>query len=274
MPETLAMLNFVAGFEEEADGFGAAAGLLPEPPPQPARRTAAATAAIPSNDVFVNVRIGRDTRRRGSRFPGSDARGGADPGDVEAGGRDRRGQDAVRVALVVVRLLVHQHRLAGQAVQLGQELRHGDREAQVHERLGDPAAADAEGPVPRHAGDDALARVDDAEVVQARDVDPVADQLGQLLGRLRLAARDRERVGRRAPVPQRRGRRVPGRLLATAGDGRGTPVPDYALEHAVADELDPPLGTALEVERLREAARVERVVGEREALVEDLLAEL
>src|SRR5437879_12814191 len=105
-PETLAMLNFVAGFEEEADGFGAAAGLLPELPPQPARRTAAATAAIPSKDVFVKVRIGRDTRRRRSRFPRSDARGRADSGDVEAGGRDRRGEHAVRVAPGVVRLRV------------------------------------------------------------------------------------------------------------------------------------------------------------------------
>jgi hypothetical protein len=49
-PETLAMLNFVAGFADELDD---AAGLL-EPPPQPARIAAAATALAPIKTSFGN----------------------------------------------------------------------------------------------------------------------------------------------------------------------------------------------------------------------------
>jgi hypothetical protein len=52
------------------------------------------------------------------------------------------------------------------------------------------------------------------------------------------------------------------------------PVPHDSAEHTVLDECHTLLRCALEVEGLREPARVERVVGEREAPVEDLRADL
>jgi hypothetical protein len=66
--ETLAMLNVVPGFEEEPEGFGAAAGLLLELPPQPARSAAAATAPAATKAVFGNLRIDRDTQNGAQRF--------------------------------------------------------------------------------------------------------------------------------------------------------------------------------------------------------------
>ena len=50
-------------------------------------------------------------------------------------------------------------------------------------------------------------------------------------------------------------------------------VPDDAASDAVLDQRHALLRRALEVERLRQAARVERVVGDRHLLVEDPLAD-
>ena len=75
-------------------------------------------------------------------------------------------------------------------------------------------------------------------------------------------------------MAHRRGRSTPGRLLAVTRLVRRPSVPEDAAEHAVLDQLDALLRRALEVECLRQAARIERIVREREALVEDLLAHL
>ena len=64
---------------------------------------------------------------------------------------------------------------------------------------------------------------------------------------------------------------MPGRLAPSLL--RGTAVPDDVAGHALLDHEHALLGDALEVERLRIAARVEPVVPEREAVVEELLAE-
>jgi hypothetical protein len=64
------MLNIVPGFEEEPDGFGAAAGLLLELPPQPARSATAATAPAATRAVFGNLGIDRDTEDGAKRFSG------------------------------------------------------------------------------------------------------------------------------------------------------------------------------------------------------------
>src|SRR2546425_6763961 len=56
-----------------------------------------------------------------------------------------------------------------------------------------------------------------AEVVEARHVDPVADELRQLLARLRLPARHRERERQRTVIPHERRRRVTGRLAPVPG---------------------------------------------------------
>jgi hypothetical protein len=63
------------------------------------------------------------------------------------------------------------------------------------------------------------------------------------------------------------------RAPALAGTRRGAPVPDDVSRHAGLDEHDTVLRYPLEVEGLRVAARVEAVVREGEALVEDPLAE-
>jgi hypothetical protein len=55
-PERLAVLNFVAGFADELDEFVDAAGLA-EPPPQPARIAAAATALAPIKTLFGDSSI-------------------------------------------------------------------------------------------------------------------------------------------------------------------------------------------------------------------------
>src|SRR5439155_13714365 len=148
-----------------------------------------------------------------------------------------------------------------------------DREAQIHERVGNTPAADPERAVARHPRDHALARVDDAEVVEPGDVDPVAHELRELLRRLRLAFGDREGIWHRPPVAHRGRRSVAGRLLPTARAlGRRT-VPEHAAEDAVLDELQALLRRPLEVEGLGKTARVEGVVREREPLVEDFLAD-
>ena len=64
-----------------------------------------------------------------------------------------------------------------------------------------------------------------------------------------------------------------GRLLRPAGALRGSEVPDGSTQHAVFDELDSPLRHSLEVDPLRQAARVERVVCDRHLLVERAVAD-
>jgi hypothetical protein len=55
-PDTLAVLNFVAGFADELGELVDAVGLL-EPPPQPARIATAATALAPIKTLFGNSNI-------------------------------------------------------------------------------------------------------------------------------------------------------------------------------------------------------------------------
>src|SRR5919198_1837986 len=61
---------------------------------------------------------------------------------------------------------------------------------------------------------------------------------------------------------------------AVAGLRRSHPIPDDATRDAVLDQLDSLFRRALEVEGLRQSAPVERVVRDRDLLVEDLLTHL
>src|SRR5712691_12942613 len=90
----------------------------------------------------------------------------ADARDGEALRCDGRRHDAVRITLAVEVLRVHERDLARKPQHVAQEFRHRDSEAQVDERLGDLAAANAERPIACHAGDDPLARMHDTEIVQ------------------------------------------------------------------------------------------------------------
>ena len=54
---------------------------------------------------------------------------------------------------------------------------------------------------------------------------------------------------------------------------RATPVPDNAARDSVLDERHALPGDAFEVERLRQAARIERIVPDAHLLVENALAE-
>src|SRR4029078_5327107 len=78
---------------------------------------------------------------------GSEPRPRADARDVEARGRDPGAEHPGRVALVVVVARPDEGGLAREAGHVREQLRHGDGPAQVHERLRDLAAANAEGPV-------------------------------------------------------------------------------------------------------------------------------
>ena len=75
-------------------------------------------------------------------------------------------------------------------------------------------------------------------------------------------------------MAQRARRRVPGARPPVPGALGAGAIPDDTCQDTVLHELDPLLGRPFEVERLWQPARVERVVGEREALVEHLLADL
>jgi hypothetical protein len=131
----------------------------------------------------------------------------------------------------------------------------GDRKAEVDERLGELPVADAEGPVAGHAGEDSLAGLDDAQVVQARDVDALADQLDQFVDRLGLAPSERERERKRSPAAKAGGAAWPVELCEP-------PARAALAESQTAPRRTPfstsgtrSFGDALEVEPLRQAAR-------------------
>ena len=65
-----------------------------------------------------------------------------------------------------------------------------------------------------------------------------------------------------------------GRALRVACPRRARRIPDGTAQHAVLDQRDTLLADTLEVELLRQAARVERIVGDRDLLVEVALPEL
>jgi hypothetical protein len=64
-----------------------------------------------------------------------------------------------------------------------------------------------------------------------------------------------------------------GRDGAVAGACCGRAVPDHSAGDAVVNEEDRLLRRAFEVERLRQAARVDRIVADRDLLVGDALAD-
>src|SRR5919197_88628 len=150
------------------------------------------------------------------------------PGSWTRGSRRRGDEGAVGVPGAVEALRVHERGALGEAVNLAQKLRHGDRKAQVDERLRDLAVADTKGAVARHSGDDALPRMNDAEVVQARDVEAVADELRQLLDGVGLTGSNRERVRDGPGVAPFDRRRVSGCGGAVPRPHRGCSIPDNA----------------------------------------------
>src|SRR5439155_15221696 len=101
--------------------------------------------------------------------------------------------------------------LPGEARHLGEQLRHREREAQVDEGLGDLPSPDPERAVARHPGEYALARIDDAKVVDTRHPDPVTDEIGQKLGSVGLSGGHGQRGWTRAPLS------LPGRRGVTGG---------------------------------------------------------
>src|SRR5581483_11665782 len=195
-----------------------------------------------------------------------EARPAAGAGDVEVAGRDRGRAVGVRPALVVEVAEVDQLRLARQARHVGEQVGHRDREPEVDERLGDLSVPDPERAVARHAGDHALAGIDDAQVVQAGDVDTVADELRPLVDRLGLAGGEPDggRDGAERPLAGRQ--RMAGRL--DPGSCRRRPVPGDAAEDTVLDQGHAALRRALVVEGPRQPARVEGLVDERHLRVE------
>src|SRR5262249_51754598 len=202
-----------------------------------------------------------------------DPRRAADARDVEARRRQRRHERTVRISLAVEVAGVDERDVARQSVHVPQELRHGHGKAQIHEGLGDLAVADAERAVARHPRDHALARMDDAEVVQTRDVEAVADQLDELGRRLRVSAGNGQGTRQRAPVVEILREGVSRRRGAVARASRRRAVPDDPARDPVRHELDAPLRRAFEVEGLGKPAGVQSVVGDGNALVEDTLAE-
>ena len=158
-------------------------------------------------------------------------------------------------------------------VDLLQEVRHGDGEAEIDERLGDLAVPDAKCSVARHPRHYAFAWMHHTEIVKARDVEAVADELRKFLDRRRLSRCHPERVRQGTPVARFGRRRMARRLRAVASLRGGCAVPDHCARHPVLDELHVLLRRPLEVERLREPARVERIVRDRDLVVEHLLSE-
>src|SRR2546425_13368013 len=84
-----------------------------------------------------------------------------------------------------------------------------------------------------------------AEVVEARHVDPVADELRQLLARLRLPARHRERERQRTVIPHERRRRVTGRLAPVPGLRGPLAIPHDTPGDSVLDQRHAALRHAL-----------------------------
>src|SRR5262249_34727280 len=122
--------------------------------------------------------------KRSSTMCESDAGRRAAAGDVEVRGRDAGHANAERVALPVEVSLADERHAPRQRGHVAEHVRNGDREAQVDERLRDLSVADSESPVARHPGQDAAARIDDAEVVNAGHVDAVVDGRHEIVGRL------------------------------------------------------------------------------------------
>ena len=119
-----------------------------------------------------------------------------------------------------------------------------------------------------------MARLDDPEIVDARDVDAVPDQLDQVVHRLGLPAGERKRERERSPAPFDRRRRAAGRLLRASRPGGAGQVPDCTAQDAVLDQRHASLGDPFEIELLWQAARVQRVIRDRDFLVEAALAQL
>src|SRR5215213_11750198 len=215
----------------------------------------------------------REVRSETSSGAESEPRAAADAGHGERACGERGAQHSEGVPVVVERLLVDQLELATEPRDVTQQLGDRRREAEIDERLCRPAVADSERSITRHAGDDALVWVDDAEVVQPCDVDPVADELAELLRRLGLARfqPERERLGTPEPVIGRRC--MPRRGLAVARARRRQAIPHDSAGDTLLDEGYRSLRRPLEIEPLRESAAVERVVHDRDLRVEEPLPE-
>ena len=81
-----------------------------------------------------------DNRTCGREHLGSDPRGAARSGHIETRGRERGHEGADRIALAVEAARVHERDVARQPVHLVQQLRNGNREPEVDERLRDSAS--------------------------------------------------------------------------------------------------------------------------------------
>src|SRR6185436_12781364 len=202
----------------------------------------------------------------------SESRPRARAHDRERAGRDRRHARTEGITLVVVVAPVHERDLVGEAQDPFDQLRERRGEAEVHEWLRHLTALDLERAVARHSRDDSFARVDDAETVEVRDVDPVADPFREL-GGWDVASANREVQRKRAEALRRRGQRVSAGLAPFAGPLGSSAVPDDVLGNAVLDDGHALLGYALQVESLGHPRGVEPVVDEGEAFVIELLAQ-
>src|SRR5207253_7904972 len=123
---------------------------------------------------------------------------------------------AVGIALTVEVALVDERHAPAERRNVGQHVRYGDGEAEVDERLSDATVADPEGPVAGRPGQDAAPWIDDAEIVDAGDVDAIADGRHEIVDGLRVASRHRDRKRERPVRLQRGGRRVSGRARVAA----------------------------------------------------------
>src|SRR5207302_7906583 len=65
----------------------------------------------------------------------------------------------------------------------------------------------------------------------------------------------------------------PGGRRAVTRLGRSRAIPDHTARDAALDEKHTPLRGSLEIERFRQAVRVEGIVGDRDLLVDDALAD-
>ena len=150
--------------------------------------------------------------------------------------RDRGDERGDGIPLAVEVALVDERHLARERRHVREQVRNRDREAEVDERLRDLAVADAERSVARHPGEHSSPGIDDAEVMDARDVDAVVDGRDEFVHRLRLAARERERKRHRAVRLEADRRRMSRSLHVSTRTLRAAPVPDDAARDALLDE--------------------------------------